>query len=98
MKNRIEGIAAAESLGIVDLLLDSFTHLVQNDHQEARRAAAAAMAHASSKETLDLLQDMIAMPESSARDEAVRSMELRTRVASPLSGLDDFFASTPVTL
>ena len=98
LKNRLDGVTAAESLGIVDLLLESFTHLVQNDHQEARRAAAAAMAHASSKETLNLLQDMIAMPESSARDEAVRSFEIRTRTVSPVTGVDDFFSSTPVTL
>ncbi len=98
LKNRIEGITAAESLGIVDLLLESFTHLVKNDHQEARRAAAAAMAHASSKETLNLLQDMIAMPESSARDEAVRSFAIRTQNVPHVSVVDDFFASSPVTL
>ncbi len=77
LKQRLDAIAAAESLGIVDLLADAFSHVVRNDHQEARRRAAEAMALASSSETLALLSEMMQMPDSSARDEAVRAYESR---------------------
>lgn len=83
MQNRLDAIEAAMALGYVDSLQESFTHIVRNDHQEARAYAARALGNAKSTATLRLLQEMLAMPESSARDEAARAILKRTRKELP---------------
>ncbi len=78
LAQRLEAIAMADALAIVDLLADSFTHISREDHQEARMKAAQVMADADSDETLKLLQDMVDMPESPVRDAAVVALDRRT--------------------
>ncbi len=78
LKNRLEAIAAADSLGIADLLADSFKQIVRNDHQVARQHAAQVLAGANGAQTFALLEEMLAMPESLARDAAVAAHAQRT--------------------
>ncbi len=77
LSHRLEAIAMADALAIVDLLSDSFTRISRDDHQEARIRAAEVMSDASSIQTLDLLEEMIRMPESPVRDAAVVAVEKR---------------------
>ncbi|TWU59022.1 hypothetical protein Poly51_18070 [Rubripirellula tenax] len=79
LANRLEAIAMADALAIVDLLSDSFTHISREDHQEARMKAAQVMADAEGDETLRLLEQMISMPASAVRDTAVAALERRQR-------------------
>jgi len=46
LKNRIAAIAMADALAVVDLLSESFEHIIQEDHLEARITAAEVMANA----------------------------------------------------
>ena len=54
LKNRMAAIAMADALSIVDLLSESFAHIAQEDHLEARISAAEAMANARGDATLFL--------------------------------------------
>ncbi|QDT06611.1 hypothetical protein K227x_50220 [Rubripirellula lacrimiformis] len=82
LTRRLQAIAMADALAIVDLLPDSFTRISKEDHQEARMKAAAAMADARGNETLKLLQDMVQMPESPVRDAAVAALQQRQSARS----------------
>jgi hypothetical protein len=77
LNHRLEAIAAADALDIVDELSDSFAHIVHGDHQTARVQAAEAMAGARGAVTLQLLQEMANLPECSVRDAAVQAIEGR---------------------
>jgi hypothetical protein len=77
LQNRLEAIAMADALAIVDLLSDSFARIAREDHQEARMRAADAMAEASSDLTLQLLQEMTDLPECPVRDAALRAIQRR---------------------
>ncbi len=77
LSRRLEAIATADALAIVDLLADSFKHIAREDHQEARMRAADAMSNASSEATLGLLREMVELPESPVRDAAVASLRRR---------------------
>lgn len=80
LAQRLEAIATADALCIVDLLSDSFTHIAREDHQEARMRAAEVMANASGEQTLKLLQEMINLPESPVRDAALVAIEKRQQM------------------
>ena len=82
LARRLEAIATADALAAVDLLSDSFAHIVREDHQEARSRAAEALASAESEETMQLLQEMISLPECQARDSALMALQQRQQ-ASP---------------
>lgn len=77
LAQRLEAIATADALCVVDLLSDSFTHISREDHQEARMRAADAMAGATGEQTFKLLQEMIDLPESPVRDAAVAAIGRR---------------------
>ncbi|MFK8110732.1 MAG: hypothetical protein AB8B91_00935 [Rubripirellula sp.] len=77
--NRLQAIAMADALAVVDLLSDSFAHISRDDHQEARVRAAQAMADATNSTTLGLLQEMIALPECQVRDAALSALEKRQK-------------------
>ena len=79
LEKRMEAIAMADALALVDLLSDSFTHISREDHQQARICAAEAMADASSETTMQLLEEMVSMPVSPVRDAAVIAMECRQK-------------------
>lgn len=82
LSHRLEAIAMADALAIVDLLSDSFTRISRDDHQEARIRAAEVMSNATSPQTLDLLEEMIRLPESPVRDAAVVAVEKRRSAKS----------------
>lgn len=77
LSNRLEAIAMADALAVVDLLADSFAHITREDHQEARVRAAVAMSDARELKTLSLLQEMAALPECQVRDAALVALEKR---------------------
>ena len=79
LEKRMEAIAMADALAIVDLLSVSFAHITQEDHQEARRMAAEVLGNAESDETLDLLEEMLRLPASSVRDTAAAAVEKRSQ-------------------
>ncbi len=81
LTKRLDAIAMADALGVVDLLYDSFAHITREDHQEARMRAAEAMAEAHSDETLSLLLEMIDLPECPVRDTAILAIERRQDAA-----------------
>ena len=77
LKNRLEAIAMADALAVVDLLSDAFTHIAREDHQEARVRAAEVMSDATGDATLRLLQEMTDLPECPVRDAALAALEQR---------------------
>lgn len=77
LTRRLEAIAMADALGLVDQLHDSFARIAREDHQEARMRAAEAMAGASNKESLALLHEMIELPECPVRDTAILAIQQR---------------------
>lgn len=79
---RMDAIAMADALAVVDLLADSFAHISREDHQEARARAANVMADACSNQTLEILQEMTGLPECQARDAAVVALEKRQTTKS----------------
>ncbi|TWU49682.1 hypothetical protein [Rubripirellula reticaptiva] len=82
LASRLEAIAMADALAIVDLLSDSFTHISREDHQEARMKAAEVMGDAEGEETLKLLQNMIDLPSSTVRDVAIAALDRRQNARS----------------
>ena len=79
LTKRLEAIAMAGAMGVVDLLYDSFAHIAREDHQEARMRAAEALSAATSEDTLRLLGEMIELPECPARDTAILAIQQRQR-------------------
>ena len=79
LDRRLEAIAMADSLALVDLLSDSFSHISTQDHQQARIRAAEAMGEASGSETMQLLQSMVQLPVSPVRDAAELAMQQREK-------------------
>lgn len=77
LDNRLSAIAAADALAIVDLLSDSFQHIVREDHQQARILAAEVMSDAEGETTLALLREMVELPESPVRDAAFAALSKR---------------------
>jgi hypothetical protein len=75
--NRLEAIAMADALAVVDLLSDAFAHIAREDHQEARMRAAQVMSDATGDATLRLLREMTELPECPVRDAALVSLEQR---------------------
>ena len=82
LQKRLEAIAMADAMALVDLLSESFVRIARDDHQEARKKAAEVMGNASSEETMDLLEEMLALPESSVRDAATASVDRRLKSKS----------------
>jgi len=74
---RLEAIAAADALGIVDQLAEAFAHVIREDHQEARVRAAEVLSEAESEETLQILRETVTLPESPVRDAAIRAVAFR---------------------
>lgn len=69
----------ADALAVVDLLSDSFAHIVREDHQEARMQAAEAMSQAEGEFTLQLLKELIDLPECPVRDVAIQAIDKREK-------------------
>lgn len=79
LKKRLEAIAMADALAVVDLLSDSFAHIVREDHQEARMQAAEAMSQAEGEFTMQLLKELIDLPECPVRDAAIQAIDKREK-------------------
>lgn len=77
LERRLEAIATADALAAVEMLTDSFTRIVRDDHQAARVRAAEAMASARDKVTMGLLEEMVALPESQVHDAATEAIRIR---------------------
>ena len=79
LDRRLEAIASADALSIVELLSESFVRIVREDHQEARTRAAQAMGNATDELTYSLLEELVTLPESQVRDAAVSALAVRRR-------------------
>ena len=77
LAQRLEAIAAAESLAAVDDLLGPLSMIAQGDHQEARRRAAQALGEAEGEASLMILKQMAEYPDSAIRDAAVAALRRR---------------------
>ena len=77
LSHRLDAIAMADGLALVDLLSDSFVKIAREDHQEARIQAANAMANARGDVTLGLLAEMARLPQCPVRDAAVSAIHQR---------------------
>ena len=82
LEHRMAAISAADALAAVDQLADSFEHLSQQDHQEARIRAAEVMSDATGQRTLELLREMVNLPESPVRDAAIEALQHRELATS----------------
>nr|WP_271958140.1 hypothetical protein [Rubripirellula sp.] len=78
LKNRIAAIAMADALAVVDLLSDSFEHIVQEDHLEARISAAEVMANAHGDATFGVLKKLADLPGCPVRDIALDAIQRRS--------------------
>jgi hypothetical protein len=74
LSKRLEAIAMADALAVVDTLSDSFARIAREDHLEARVRAAEAMSNASGPFTLSLLHEMVDLPECPVRDAAISAL------------------------
>ncbi len=86
LEQRLKAISAADALAVVDLLVDAFRPIVRADHHEARRRAAQVLADAEGEETLQILREMTAFPDSTVRDTAIDGLarrEARIQATSP---------------
>jgi len=79
LKNRIAAIAMADALAVVDLLSESFEHIVQEDHLEARITAAEVMANAHGDATWNVLKKLADLPGCPVRDIALDAIQRRSK-------------------
>lgn len=77
LTHRLQAIAMADALAAVDLLSDAFEHIAREDHQEARVRAAEVMGDANGEITMELLQEMIGLPDCPVKDAAVEAIQKR---------------------
>jgi HEAT repeat protein len=77
MRRRLEAIEFAQTLGLVDLMIEPFTVIVKNDHQSVRLAAASAMGAAVSDASAELLRELSASPHGSLRETAIEALHRR---------------------
>lgn len=77
MQRRLEAIEFAQTLGLVDLMLEPFTTIAKTDHQTVRLATAAALGYARSEESADLLRLLSTSQQPSLRDTALASLNMR---------------------
>ncbi|WP_236621418.1 hypothetical protein [Rhodopirellula sallentina] len=77
MSRRIEAIEFAQTLGLVELMIEPFTNIVHSDHQRARLAAAEALATATCDTSAGLLKELATSPLGSLRDAAKDSLQRR---------------------
>ena len=77
MQRRLEAIEFAQTLGLVDLMIEPFSTIARNDHQTVRIAAADALGSAIGEASHDLLRELTCSPQGSVRDAAKASMESR---------------------
>jgi hypothetical protein len=77
LTRRLNAIAMADALDAVDRLGQAFVHVARDDHQEARMRAADAMSRATSRQTLEVLGEMLTLPSCPVRDAAVAALRVR---------------------
>lgn len=85
MKNRIDAIDLADAMAFVDLLGDSFTRIVRDDHQLLRIKAATVLGRSQSSHSIALLEEMLTLPESQVRDAARIAINHRSNHSSDTS-------------
>lgn len=77
MQNRLDAIEFAESLGLVDLMIDPLRQIAQTDHQLAKLRTAQALAHGTGSQSEAVLRELCSIQDGSLRDAAVASMAER---------------------
>ena len=77
MQNRLDAIAFAESLGLIDLMIDPLRKIAQTDHQLAKLRTAQALAHGTGSQSEAVLRDLCSIQDGSLRDAAIASMAER---------------------
>ena len=77
MQNRLDAIAFAESLGLIDLMIDPLRQIAQTDHQLAKLRTAQALAHGTGSQSEAVLRDLCSIQDGSLRDAAIASMAER---------------------
>jgi len=77
MLRRLEAMEFAQTLGLVDLLIEPFTAIIHNDHQRARLAAAEALGTGTGAVSASLLHELTTSPLGSLRDAAKSSLSRR---------------------
>ncbi|MGB0596859.1 MAG: hypothetical protein ACPGLY_09220 [Rubripirellula sp.] len=82
LNHRLQAIAMADALTVVDRLSDSFERIARQDHQVARMQAAEAMGSASGEVTLGLLHQMTELPDCPVKDAAIKAIQKRQKTAS----------------
>ena len=79
LKTRIADIAMADAFAVVDLLSESFEHIVLKDHLEARTTAAKAMANAHGDATWGGLKKLADQPGCPVRNIALDALQRRSQ-------------------
>ncbi|MCM2372245.1 hypothetical protein [Aporhodopirellula aestuarii] len=77
MRRRLEAIEFAQTLGLVELMIEPFKMIVHTDHQRARLAAAEALGTATCDSSANLLKELTTSPLGSLRDAAKESLSRR---------------------
>ncbi|PHQ36439.1 hypothetical protein [Rhodopirellula bahusiensis] len=77
MQNRLDAIAFAESLGLIDLMIDPLRQIAQTDHQSAKLRTAQALARGTGSQSEAVLRELCTIQNGSLRDAAVAAMEER---------------------
>lgn len=77
MQHRLEAIEFTQTLGLVEMMIQPFTFIVDSDHQSARLAAAKALGTGHSEDSEKLLHKLAASPLGSLREAATQSLSQR---------------------
>ncbi|MCC9656578.1 hypothetical protein [Rhodopirellula halodulae] len=77
LQNRLDAIGFAETLGLIDLMIEPLESIAKNDHQIAKMRTAQALGHGHGTQSEVLLREMCSMQKGSLRDAAIESMEMR---------------------
>lgn len=77
MQKRLEAIAFAQTLGLVDLMVEPIAKIAREDHQTARLAATAALGTAHGASANEILQELANCQLGSVRDVAEECLQSR---------------------
>lgn len=77
MNSRLDAIAFAQTVGLVDSFIQPLTQMARHDFQAVRLAATKAFGHASGKASGDLLKEFSSSSQGSIRDAATASLQMR---------------------
>ena len=85
MQKRIDAIVFAQTLGLVDLMIEPIARIAREDHQTARLAATEALGNAHSEMSRTVLEELSTSPLGTIRDLAFGCLEQRGEVKESVS-------------